>query len=58
MEPEPMMESAFGIETPNDDARAMVDRLRGRDKTILQDAIEDRDRGKSAPASSRKSFTW
>ena len=28
----------------------MVDRLRGRDKTILQDAIEDRDRGEIRPS--------
>ena len=49
VEPEPMMESALGIETPQDDARAMVDRLRGRDKTILQDAIDDRDAGDMRP---------
>ena len=28
----------------------MVDRLRGRDKTILQDAIEDRDHGEIRPS--------
>ena len=28
----------------------MLDRLRGRDKTILQDAIKDRDRGKIRPS--------
>ena len=28
----------------------MVDRLRGRDKTIYQDAIEDRDRGEIRPS--------
>ena len=51
VEPEPMMGgSAFGIETPQDDARAMVDRLRGRDKTILQDAIKDRDRREIRPS--------
>ena len=27
----------------------MVDRLRGRDKTILQDAIDDRDAGDMRP---------
>ena len=46
----PVMDPPLGSETPQDDARAMVDRLRGRDKTILQDAIEDRDRGEIRPS--------
>ena len=44
------MASAFGIKTPQDDAHAMLERLRGRDKTILQDAIEDRDRREIRPS--------
>ena len=49
-ETEPTMESAFGIKTPQDDADALVERLRGRDKKILQDAIDDRDAGGMRPA--------